>query len=62
MISNKVDNSRDKNDIEMGELGLPMVDDDDTEPLHQGEVVKRLKQIQFKSKNKEYQDDRSLDL
>ena len=31
MIPNKVDNSRDKNDIEMGELGLPMVDDDDTE-------------------------------
>ena len=62
MISNnKVDNISDKGDIEMGELGLPMGEsDDDTQPLHQVEVVKRLKQIQFKT-NKSDLTDESLE-
>jgi len=41
MKDNKVDNT---NDIEMGELGLPInTIDEENMPLHQGEVVKRLK-------------------
>jgi len=42
MKDNKVDKK--SNDIEMGELGLTINEiDEENMPLHQGEVVKRLK-------------------
>lgn len=48
-------------DIEMGELGLPQPDDE-TAPLHQGEVVKRLKEIQFRPRNTEEMTNESLEI